>query len=65
MVGLHEFMVAVSGIEVHRGGSGGTAPDAVVWDNGRILKLPSSSNNVIVDHASLPGPLGFLGKLMV
>ena len=38
---------------------GGTAPDALVWDNGSILGRRFSSMRVIIDLASLPGPLDF------
>ena len=31
MIDLHEFMVAISRIEVNHDGFGGTAPDAMVW----------------------------------
>ena len=34
-------------------------PDAVVWDNGGIVKPRSSSLRVNGDHASLPGPWVF------
>ena len=37
---------------------GGTAPNAIVWDKGSIIKPRASSLRVIVDQASLPGPLG-------
>ena len=35
---LHKFMVAISRIEVNHDGFGGTAPDAMVWDKGGIVK---------------------------
>ena len=35
---LHRFMVAVSRLEVNHDGFGGTAPDAMVWDKGGIVK---------------------------
>ena len=35
---LHKFMVAFSRIEVNHDGFGGTAPDAMVWDKGGIVK---------------------------
>ena len=50
-------MVAISRIEVNHDGYGGTAPDAVVLDEGGIIKPRASSLRVMVDHASLPGPL--------
>ena len=62
---LHKFMVAISRIEVNHDGSGGTAPDAVVWDHGRLVKSRASSLRIVVDHASLPGPPGFFGLLLV
>ena len=36
LLDLHKFMVAISRIEVNHDGSGGTAPDAVVWDHGGL-----------------------------
>ena len=57
---LHEFMVAISRIEVNHEGCGGTAPDAMVWDRGGLVKPRASSLRIIVDHATLPGPPGFL-----
>ena len=56
MPDLHKFMVAISRIEVNHDGFGGTAPDAMVWDQGGIVKPRASSLRIIVDHASLPGP---------
>ena len=53
-------MVAVSRIEVNHDGFGGTAPDAMVWDKGGIVKTRASSFRLIVDNATLPGPPGFL-----
>ena len=38
---------------------GGTAPDALVWDQGGIVKTRAPSFRLIVDHATLPGPPGF------
>ena len=38
MADLYKLMVAVSTIEVDHDGYGGTAADAVVWDNGSIVK---------------------------
>ena len=43
-------------------GYGGTAPDAMVLDRGGIVKPRASSFRLIVDHATLPGPPGFLGS---
>ena len=60
MLELHKFMVAISRIEVLHDGYGGTAPDAMIWDKGSIIKPRASSLRVIVDRASLPGPPGFL-----
>ena len=60
MLDLHKFMVAISRIEVNHDGYGGTAPAAMIGDTGSILKPRSSSLRVFVDHASLPGPPGFL-----
>ena len=44
---LHKFMVAISRIEVNHDGFGGTAPDAMVWDRGGIVKTraPFLSSN--------------------
>ena len=59
LLDLHKFMVAISRIEVNHDGSGGTALDAMVWDRGGLVKTRASSLRIIVDYASLPGPLGF------
>ena len=40
MLELHKFMVAISRIEVPHDGYGGTAPDAMIWDKGSIVKPP-------------------------
>ena len=34
-------MIAISRIEVNHDGFGGTAPDAMVWDKGGIVKTRS------------------------
>ena len=60
MLDLHRFMVAISRIEVIHDGFGGTAPDAMVWDKGGIVKTRAPSFRLIVDHATLPGPPNFL-----
>ena len=39
---LQKFMVAISRIEVNHDGYGGTAPDAMVWDRGGIVKPRAS-----------------------
>ena len=59
---LHKFMVAISRIEVNHDGFGGTAPDAMVRDKGGAVKTRTSSFRLIVDHATLPGPPGFLNS---
>ena len=59
MIDLHKFLVAVSWIEADHRGNGGTAPVAMIWDKGSILRSRSSSFRVIIEHASLPGPPGF------
>ena len=59
---LHKFMVAISRIEVNHDGFGGTAPDAMVWDKGGIVKTRAPSFRLIVDHATLPGPPGLLSS---
>ena len=61
---LHKFMVAVSRIEVNHDGFGGTAPDAMVWDKGGIVKTRAPSFRLIVDHATLPGRPGFLSSTL-
>ena len=43
MLDLHKFMVAISRIEVNHDGYGGTAPDAMVWDRGGLVKPRASS----------------------
>ena len=62
MLDLHRFMVAISRIEVNHDGIGGTAPDAMVWDKGGIVKTRAPSFRLIVDHATLPGPPDFLSS---
>ena len=59
---LHKFMVAISRIEVNHDGFGGTAPDAMVWDKGGIVNTRAPSFRLIVDHATLLGPPGFLSS---
>ena len=59
---LHRFMVASSRIEVNHDGFGGTAPDAMVWDKGGIVKPRAPSFRLIVDHATLPGPPEFVSS---
>ena len=56
------IMVAISRIEVNHDG---TAPDAMVWDHGGLVKTRASSLRLVVDHASFPDPPGFLGLLLV
>ena len=62
MLDLHRFMVAISRIEVNYDGSGGTAPDAMVWDRGGIIKARAPPSRLIVDCAFLPGPPDFLSS---
>ena len=62
MLDLHRFMVAISRIEVNHDGSGGTAPDAMVWDRGGIIKARAPPSRLIVDCAFLPGPPDFLNS---
>ena len=65
MLDLHRFMVAVSRIEVNHDDSGGTAPDAMVWDKGGILKARAPPSRLIIDRASLPRPPDFLDSTWV
>ena len=60
MLDLHRFMVAISRIEVNHDGFGGTAPDAMVWDKGGIVKTRAPSFRLII--ATLPGPPDFLSS---
>ena len=62
MLDLHRFLVAISRIEVNHDGFGGTAPDAMVWDNGGVAKTRAPSFRLIIDHATLPGPPIFLSS---
>ena len=62
MLDLHRFMVAVSRIEVNYDGFRGTAPDALVWDQGGIVKARAPTFRLIVDCAFLPGPPDFLNS---
>ena len=59
---LHKFMVAISRIEVNHDGFVCTAPDAMVWDKGGVVKARAPSFRLIVDHATLPGPPDFLSS---
>ena len=65
MLDLHRFMVAVSRIEVNYDGFGGTAPDALVWDQGGIVKARAPTFRLIVDCAFLPGPPDFLNSTWI
>ena len=60
MLDVHRFMIAVARVPVNHDGRGGTAPDSLVWDQGR-RKVRRTDIRVNVDLASLPGPPGFLG----
>ena len=60
MLYVCNFMVAIARIEVNDDGHGGTAPNAMTWDQGRSIKPRASSFWVTIDHVSLPGPPGFL-----
>ena len=60
LLDLQKFMVAISRIEVNHDGSGVTAPDAMVWDHGGLVKIRASSLRLIVGCASLPGSPGYL-----
>ena len=57
---LHRFMVAISRVSVNHDGKGGTAPDALVWDQGGLKKRRKIQVRVNVDLATPPGPPGFL-----
>ena len=57
---LHWFVIAVSQVAVNHDGKGGSAPDPLVWDQGAPGKARKTDIRVNVDHASLPGPCGFL-----
>ena len=57
---LHRFMIAISRVSVNHDGSGGTAPDPLVMDQGSRAKQHKVDVGVTVDLATLPGPLGFL-----
>ena len=57
-------MVAISRVEVNHDGYEGTALDAMIWDEGSILK-PVPPLQVVVDHASLHGLVGFWTALGV
>ena len=62
MLDLHRFFIAISRIEVNHDGFGGTAPDAMVWDKGGVVKARALSFRLIVDHATLSGPPDFLSN---
>ena len=55
LVLTHCFLGPLGTLEVNHDSHGGTALDALIWDNCGILKPRSSSIRVIVDNASLPG----------
>ena len=57
---LHKFMVAISRTDENHDGHGGTAPDAMTWYQGSIIQPCASLLRVMIDHAPLPGPPGFL-----
>ena len=65
MLDLHRFMVAISRIEGNHDDSGGTAPVAMVWDKGGIVKTRVPFFRLIVGYATLPGPTIFLVVLGV
>ena len=54
MLDLHRFMVAVSRIEVNYDGFSGTAPDALVWDQGGIVKDSCSFLSSVLFFLVLP-----------
>ena len=60
MLDLLKFMVAISRIEVNHDGHRGTARRPMTWDQGSSIKPRASSLWITIDHASLPGPPGFL-----
>ena len=62
MLDLHMFMVAISRVEVNHDGFVGTAPDAMVWDKGGIVKTRAPSFRLVIDHATLLGPPNFLSS---
>ena len=64
LLDLHRFMIAVAEVSVNHDGKGGTAPDPLVWDQGRP-KVRKLAIRVNVDLASLPGPPGFLNSYWV
>ena len=47
-------------VSVNHDGRGGTALDALVWDQGGLKKRRKIQVRVNVDLATLPGPPGFL-----
>ena len=47
-------MVAISRIEVNHDGYGGTAPDAMVWDNGGLVKPRASSLRIALGILWIP-----------
>ena len=62
LLDLRRFMIAVARVSVNHDESGGTAPDPLVWDQEGPKKSPQACcSGLMVDLASLPGPLGFLG----
>ena len=60
MTDLHRFMIAVARVSVNHDGKRGTAPHPLVWDQGSKPKVRRLAIRVAEDHASLPGPPGFL-----
>ena len=54
-------MIAIARVSANHDGRGGTAPDALVWDQGGRPKARKIDIRVNVDLASLPGPPGFFG----
>ena len=65
LLDLHKFVVAISRIEVNHDGSGGTAPDAMVWDHGGLVKSRASSLRIIVGSCLTSWSTWFFGLLLV
>ena len=65
MTDLHHIMIVVARVSVNHDGEGGTAPDPLVLDQGSRPKVRKLAIRVQIDHASLPGPPGFLNSSWV
>ena len=60
MLQLHRFTIAVAKVAANYDGTGGSASDPLILDQGGEKKMCRTDISVNLVLASLPGPLGFL-----